>query len=91
MIINKEIASKILRDYIFITGTFDIDSKYFEEEFQKIYQCALCNYGFLETRKNDYGEFYGCNTYPECGYIAKSCEDCGAPTEVKNNIRQFNL
>ncbi len=32
MIINKEIASKILRDYIFITGTVDIDSRYFKKK-----------------------------------------------------------
>ena len=31
MIIDKEIISKVPRDYIFISGIFDIDSKYFKK------------------------------------------------------------
>ena len=31
MIIDKEIVSKIPRDYAFITGIFDIDAKYFKK------------------------------------------------------------
>ena len=43
MIINKEIASKILRDYIFITGTFDIDSKYFKKKIDEGVQNSNLN------------------------------------------------
>ena len=51
MIINKEIVSKILRDYIFLTGTFDIDSKYFKKRIDEGIQSSKLNY-----KTNVYGK-----------------------------------
>ena len=36
MKINKEIVSKIPRDYVFITGTFDIDAPYFKKRIEEV-------------------------------------------------------
>ena len=44
MIIDKEIVSQILRDYIFITGIFDIDSKYFKKRIEEGVQNSSINY-----------------------------------------------
>ena len=51
MIINKEITSKILRDYIFITGTVDIDSKYFKKRIDEGIQNSNLNH-----KTNVYGK-----------------------------------
>ena len=51
MIINKEITSKILRDYIFITGAFDIDSKYFKKRIDEGIQNSHLNH-----KTNVYGK-----------------------------------
>ena len=44
MRIDKEIVSQILRDYIFITGVFDIDSKYFKKRIEEGVQNSSINY-----------------------------------------------
>ena len=44
MKIDKEIISKTLRDYFFITGTFDIDSKYFKKRIEEGVQNSSLNY-----------------------------------------------
>ena len=51
MIIDKEIISKIFRDYIFLTGTFDIDSKYFKKRIDEGIQNSKLNY-----KTNVYGK-----------------------------------
>jgi len=44
MIIEKEIVSTILRDYIFITGVLDIDSRYFKKRIEEGVQNSNINY-----------------------------------------------
>mgnify|MGYP003141421645 CR=1 FL=1 len=44
MIIEKEIVSKTLRDYIFITGIFDIDSKYLKKRVEEGVKISNINY-----------------------------------------------
>jgi len=51
MIIDKEIISKISRDYIFLTGTFNIDSKYFKKRIDEGIQHSKLNY-----KTNVYGK-----------------------------------
>ena len=44
MIIDKEIISKVSRDYIFVTGMLDIDSKYFKKKVDEGVQHSSINY-----------------------------------------------
>ena len=44
MIIEKEIVSRILTDYIFITGVLDIDSRYFKKRIEEGVQNSNINY-----------------------------------------------
>jgi hypothetical protein len=44
MIVDKEIVSKILKDYIFITGGFDIDPKYFKKRIDEGVKKSNLNY-----------------------------------------------
>ena len=44
MKINKEIVSKIPRDYVFITGTFDIDALYFKKRIEEGVKVSSLNY-----------------------------------------------
>ena len=44
MKILKEIVSKVPRDYIFITGTFDIDSQYFKKRIDEAIKTSTLNY-----------------------------------------------
>jgi|TARA_R110000824_G_scaffold92577_1_gene224464 hypothetical protein len=44
MIIEKVIVSKILRDYFFITGIFDIDARYFKKRIEEGVQNSNINY-----------------------------------------------
>jgi hypothetical protein len=44
MKILKEIVSKVPRDYIFITGTFDIDSQYFKKRIEEGIKTSTLNY-----------------------------------------------
>jgi hypothetical protein len=44
VIIEKEIVSRILRDYIFITGIVDIDSRYFKKRIEEGVQKSNLNY-----------------------------------------------
>jgi hypothetical protein len=44
MIIDKEIISQISRDYIFISGVFDIDEKYFKKKIEEGVQSSNINY-----------------------------------------------
>ena len=51
MIIDKEIISKVSRDYIFVTGMLDIDSKYFKKKVDEGVQHSSINY-----KTNVYGK-----------------------------------
>jgi hypothetical protein len=44
MIIDKEIISKVPRDYIFVAGIFNIDSKYFKKRVDEGVQHSNINY-----------------------------------------------
>jgi len=44
MKIEKEIVSKILRDYIFITGILDVDPKYFKKRVEEGVKQSTINY-----------------------------------------------
>jgi len=43
-------------------------------------KCPECGEGELVIKKGKYGEFTGCNKYPDCKYIKKEtkpCPECG--------------
>ena len=44
MKINKEIISKLPRDYVFITGTFDLDAPYFKKRIEEGVKVSSLNY-----------------------------------------------
>ena len=44
MIIDKEIVSKIPRDYIFITGGFDLDPQYLKQRIEEGVKESNLNY-----------------------------------------------
>jgi len=44
MKIDKEIVSKILKDYIFMSGVIDVDSKYFKKRIDEGVQVSSLNY-----------------------------------------------
>jgi len=44
MLIEKEIISKISRDYVFVTGILDIDSEYFKKRIKEGVQKSHLNY-----------------------------------------------
>ena len=44
MIVDKEIVSQIYRPYVFVTGIFDIDSKYFKKRVEEGVQNSNINY-----------------------------------------------
>ena len=44
MLIEKEIVSKVSRDYIFITSLFDIDSQYFKKRIEEGIKTSTLNY-----------------------------------------------
>ena len=51
MIIDKEIVSKIARDYIFVSGISDLDTKYFKKRIDEGIQSSTLNY-----KTNVYGK-----------------------------------
>jgi len=39
---------------------------------QDLHTCPQCQKGMLVLRKGKFGQFYGCTTYPQCGYITRA-------------------
>jgi hypothetical protein len=58
MIIDKEIVSKILRDYVFVTGIFDVDSKYFKKRIEEGVQSSSINYKTNVVGKHTEWKFF---------------------------------
>lgn len=58
MIIEKEIASRIPRDYLFITGMVDIDSTYFKKKIEEGVQASTINYKTNVVGKHTAWKFF---------------------------------
>ena len=58
MIIDKEIISQISRDYIFISGVFDIDTKYFKKRIEEGVQSSSINYKTNVVGQHTEWEFF---------------------------------
>ena len=58
MIIDKEIVSKIPRDYAFITGIFNIDAKYFKKRIDEGVKTSTLNYKTNVQGKHTEWEFF---------------------------------
>lgn len=53
---------------VFVT---ELEKKYSIELRKENYECPMCESGMLIKRNSVYGEFYGCNKYPDCKYKRK--------------------
>ena len=58
MKILKEIVSKVPRDYIFISGTFDIDSQYFKKRIEEGIKTSTLNYKTNVVGKHTAWQFF---------------------------------
>ena len=58
MIVDKEIVSKIPRDYIFITGGFDIDPKYLKQRIEEGVKESKLNYKTNVVGKHTEWKFF---------------------------------
>ena len=39
---------------------------------QEVKNCPVCLIGRLTKRQGKYGDFFGCDRYPDCNYIQKT-------------------
>ena len=44
--------------------------------------CPICKTGIIIKKMGKNGEFYSCNNYPYCVYIARDCPDCQKGSEI---------
>ena len=58
MIVDKEIVSKIPRDYIFITGGFDLDPKYLKQRIEEGVKESNLNYKTNVVGKHTEWKFF---------------------------------
>ena len=58
MIIDKEIVSKIPRDYLFVSGLLDLDAKYFKKRIDEGVKTSTLNYKTNVQGKHTEWEFF---------------------------------
>lgn len=80
IIADPSSPSEFVNEMIHENYPIKISSKRFEEKYQKIFKCPICEEGYFRLINGKHGSFYRCSSGLACPSKPRVCKKCGAPS-----------